>query len=357
LTGSALTGIAPHLLSAGLLPSLPETVRLGRIRPKARPLALALSNYLSAEALAASPPPPSVDYAAKAMAALSRMYLNDQYGDCVIAGKYHAVGLWSGNDAGSPVLGSDSEVYSSYQTICGPGDNGCVITDVLDYMRANGLPFGGVPHKIDGYINCNWRNKTLVQASIYLFGGLEIGINLPNAWTSAAVWDVTNTQIVGGHLVFGVGYNAQGVQISSWGRIYTITWAAFQSTEWLEECYALLAPDWYGSDKLAPSGVDVATLRADLQKVGGGTVPPIDPPLPVCPAGQHWDVGQQKCVADVGPLPLTPLFPEKTFIRAVRRGSTVSFAAPVDIPLGSKLDVYAPANSTGEAALDESPLD
>ncbi len=349
LTGGALIGVAPHLVSG--IPS--AQVKLGRIRPKSRPLGLGLSNYLSMESLLASPPPPSVDYTAKAMASLSRMYLNDQYGDCVIAGKYHSVGVWSGNDAGAPAVGDDSEVLSAYHTICGPGDDGCIITNVLDYMRANGLSLSGVSHKIDGYVNCDWTNKLLVQAAIYLFGTVTIGLNLPQAWESAGVWDVTNTQIVGGHDVTCVGYNSQGVQISSWGRIYTITWAAFTSTKWLEECYVLLAPDWYGSDKLAPSGVDVATLQADLQKISGGTVPPIDPPPPppvhVCPQGQHWDAVQNKCVPDAPappPLPV-PLF-DKTFIRAVKRGGAVSFVAPVAVPVGSKLYVYPPTSSAGE---------
>lgn len=287
LTGPALAGIAPQL-ARDLVPGQegPQTVRLGRIRPKARPQALALSAYLEAKRAAVALPA-SVDYTAKALPALAHMYLNDTYGDCVIAGKYHAVGVWSGNDTGTPVVGTDQEVLSAYHTICGPGDNGCVITDVLDWMRTKGLSFSGKSHRIDGYVQCDWRNVDLVKTAIYLFGCLTIGINLPEAWTSAAVWDVTQSEIVGGHDVTCVGYTAQGVQISSWGRVYTITWGAFTSTRWLEECYALLGPDWYNDDRLSPCGVNVAALVEDLKKVGGGQVPPIDPgptPPPAPPA-------------------------------------------------------------------------
>jgi hypothetical protein len=151
----------------------------------------------------------------------------------------------------------------------------------LDYFRNNGLAFNGAIKKIDGYVSVDWTNKLEVQVALYLFGAITIGINLPQAWTTNAIWDVTNTGIVGGHDVTCVGYDDQGVQVASWGRIYTITWAAFLKTTWLEESYVMLAPDWYGNDRLAPSGVDANTLRDDLAKLGGGTIPPINPtPVP-----------------------------------------------------------------------------
>lgn len=281
LTGPALFGVAPHLMTALQVEALPVTVKLGRKRPRSRTQALHFERYFKQ---AAAPLPDKVDYAAKASYALGRMYLNDRYGDCVVASRYHAVGLWSGNDTDTQVVGTDAEVYSSYQTICGPGDNGCIITHVLDYMRSHGLPFAGKLHKIDGYVACDWRKQDEVKAAIYLMPACSIGLNLPQAWTSAAVWDVTNTPIVGGHDVCLVGYDSRGVQIASWGRIYTITWAAFTSTKWLEEMWVMLAPDWYNDDQLAPNGVDVAQLKADLAMIGQGQLPPIDPaPLPPTP--------------------------------------------------------------------------
>lgn len=258
-------------------------VKLGRIRPKARPQCLNLEKYFDVSKLA-SPPPEVVDYAPKAMDSLKRMYLNDRYGCCVISGKYHQVGIWSGNDSNTAIQGTDNEVYSMYQKICGPGDNGCMINSVLDYFRQNGLPFNGQIHKIDGYITADWTNKLLVQVGILLFGGGTIGVNLPQAWTcSNCVWDVTNSPMVGGHDVCLVGYNAQGVQISTWGSICTITWPAFLSRKYVEELYFELGQDWYGNDKLAPNGIDFATLKKDLDMINGGTIPPIDPPSPPPP--------------------------------------------------------------------------
>lgn len=262
-----------------------RTVRLGRRPPSPNtPAPLRLSRYLSLAG--ATPPPAKVDYWSKAGPSLSRMYLNDQYGDCVIASKHHGIGVFTGNDAAAVALATDNEVYQQYQTICGPGDNGCVITEVLDYWKSRGLTASGVKHTIDGYVSVDWRNKLEVQIAIYLFGHLSIGINLPSAWANGAspggTWDVTATGIVGGHDVAVVGYDEKGVQISTWGITppITITWAAFTSSRYLDECYAVLSPDWYGSDKVAPMGLDAARLIADLATLGGGSVPNIDPPAP-----------------------------------------------------------------------------
>jgi hypothetical protein len=343
LSGSARYGVAKHLMSSEQMLRMPQKVRLGRKRPKARPQALALAHYLDLSAVSL---PPLVDYSAKAMQALSRMYMNDRYGCCVIAGKYHIGGVLTGNESGTPIVGTDQEVYQQYQSICGPGDNGCVITDVLDVFRTRGLPFGGKAHKIDGYVSCNWTNKDLVKAALYLFGNLTLGVNLPDAWTKNDVWDTTSSQIVGGHDVCAVGYNDQGVTIASWGRLYLITWQAFTSRTWLEELYVLLGPDWYGADNLAPNGVNVSALKDDLAKISGGNVPPIDPtpippPTPVPPSP----------VPTPPPAPTpTPAF-TVTFARDVPPGVLVRLAPFISkrvIKAGKYLAVQEPPLSSQE---------
>ena len=233
-----------------------------------------------ARARMAVQPPEVVDYASKAMPSLKRMYLNDRMGCCVISGKVHQLGLWSGNDSdsGGVVLATDQEIQEQYRGICGPGDNGCNIAAVLDVFKRRGLQASGKLYRIDGYVAVDWTNKLQVQVAILLFGSLTLGINLPSSWTQGgdgSTWDVTDSPITGGHDVCCTGYNHQGVVISTWGGLRTITWNAFLSRRWLEECFVELAPLWYGSDKLAPCGVDVVTLKADLEALGGGRTPPV----------------------------------------------------------------------------------
>jgi hypothetical protein len=283
LTGGALLGVDPHpnLRARMMANPGPRTVRTGRRRPKARRMALGLEGYVSAEVMAKVPE--EHDWSASAADVVAQMYGNDKWGDCVIADRFHVCGMMAAAD-GSPIpLGTETEAYSAYQAICGPGDNGCVITDVLDYMRDHGIVVGGVTYKIDGYVRVNWRNWDLVRAAIYLFGNLTIGVNLPAAWTSQALWDVTNTQIVGGHDVPAVGFKKDMIRVLSWARKYDVTKAAWVSTRFLEEGYVVLAPQWYNSDRLSPLGFPVDKLAADLKAISGGTIPSIDPPGPVVP--------------------------------------------------------------------------
>jgi hypothetical protein len=131
LTGAALAGVAPDLLPSYLTVLPRQTVKLGRIEPKAQRPALRLAHYLRPSYTL---PPLPVDYAAKSMSSLSRMYCNDRKGCCVVSSAFHQVGLWTGNESGTALVGSDQEVLNIY-AIWNPGnqDNGCVITDVLDY--------------------------------------------------------------------------------------------------------------------------------------------------------------------------------------------------------------------------------
>lgn len=282
LTGSAITGI--HQPTRALAMALPRQVCLGRIRESARPQALNFSNYIDLPSAAGSLPT-SINRRDKAAASIARMYLNDRYGDCVIAGKAHMLGVWSANDDDSPgiVLATDQEILAQYKSVCGPNDQGCIITSVLDYMKAQGMVCGGQRYKIDGYVAVDWTSPDVVKTVQYLFAASPIGINLPQAWTTSAIWDVTNTRIVGGHDVTVIDYDENGVYVASWGRIYLITWRAFTSTKWIEEMYAILGPLWYGANKRTITGFDASSLANDLVKLGRGEIPPIDPNPPVPP--------------------------------------------------------------------------
>lgn len=266
-------------------------VKLGRIRPKAafdygpfrvvespngaKRVMPRLGAFFSA-ANDQSPPPAGTNWRAKAGAAIAQTYGNTQQGDCVIASKLHQVGVWTANETGTPALSSDSEALQQYHAICGAWDQGCVITDVLDHFKSQGLTLGGKVHKIDNYVAIDWTNKQLVQVAIDLFGSGCVGINLPNAWTCTnCVWDVTNTRNVGGHDVPFVDYDAQYVYILTWGGTVQVTWQAFTSRNWIEEAYIELSPDWYSNADLAPNGINVTALQAAFAAIQNGQIPPI----------------------------------------------------------------------------------
>jgi hypothetical protein len=244
---------------------------------------LDLGSYFTAPDL-----PVSTDWLSKAMPAIKRMYCNDSKGCCVISSLFHIVGLLTGNELGTPVQGADSEVLAAYG-IWNPGrqDNGCDISAVNAYWRDHGITVNGEVHKIDAFVSVDNTNKNLVKAAIDLFGNVKLGIDLPGAWEQVpdgGKWDVTNSRVVGGHDVPGLDFSdigpsvaADGVAIATWGGTRTITWPAFTSRQYITEAYTVLAGDWY-SKGAAPNGIDVATLKADLDLIAKGQIPSVGPP-------------------------------------------------------------------------------
>ena len=76
-----------------------------------------------------------------------------------------------------------------------------------------------------------------------------------------STWSVVNgSPIDGGHCIVGVGFNAEGVQIVTWGQVVTATWAWI--AKYVDEAYAIVSNQYVehgGGPKL-----DLAALKADL---------------------------------------------------------------------------------------------
>lgn len=287
LEGSATTGIIVSDQHRALLTAraLPTSVRLGaHVRRHTLRNVPHLGDFVNPKKLTL---PNKVDWYTKAAESMARMYLNDRYGDCVIAGKAHNFGIWSANDDDSPgiILASDDEIYSQYVSFCGylGRDSGCIIDDVLTKIMKNGFKMGGKTYNIDGFCAVDWTKQDFVKVALLLTGACSIGIDLPAAWTRDAVWDETNTSIVGGHDVSPVGYDDTGVYVASWGRIYKITWKAFMSTRWLGEMWVMLSSTWYGANKKSPSGLDTDALKAAMEKFKQNVLPDVEPPAPPPP--------------------------------------------------------------------------
>lgn len=279
--------------AAGQLPQ--RKVFLGRVAaPNNKPnKSVALSKYVIPVKS-----PASVDWGKKAGSSLSRMYVNDQLGCCVISSVYHRIGTWSGNDSPVCQVVSDQVIRDVYRKLAYiPGqDTGCIISDVLEAGVRDGYPLAdGTRAKLDGYASVDNRNKELVKVWISEFGGGPIGMNLPRGWSSGgagSTWGAVSgadAQVVGGHDVHVFGYDDTGVMISTWGGTRKITWAAFTKrptgfNDWgISEAWCPLSPLWYGSDSLTPNGVNVVKLKKDLQTIRDGGIPIDDPIIPPPP--------------------------------------------------------------------------
>lgn len=292
LTGDAVTGLVLDGNHLRAVAQLPEQVCLGRRPITNRGTSLRLEDFIDqAEAV---PVPARVDWYTKAAPSIARAYRNNVQGCCVISGKMHNLGVWSANDPdsanGQVVLATDAEVDRQYASICGPGDRGCNIQAVLDHMVRNGIQAGGVTYKLRGYCAFDWRSKEMTQRAIALGGALTIGFNLPGSWMNAAVWDTSNAGgIVGGHDVSPVGFGPpaaiatteDGVVVSSWGRLYLMTWRAWVDRRFIDEAY-FAVPEflWTGVDGMAPSGVNLDGMLAAMAAIKGGSMPPLPDPNP-----------------------------------------------------------------------------
>jgi hypothetical protein len=265
-----------------------KTVKLGRKRPVARGPLLKMSNYLRATLPAA---PASVDYTAPASSVLSKIYLNDQLGDCVIAGGYHVVGTETGN-AGDLFTATDQQIVLDYSAIGGydpnnksvpnDTDRGCDEPTAFNYWQEHGFANGT---KLLGWLSVDATNRAELSAAAYLFENLFFAVELPDQWIenglppSGFVWDVAgDANPNNGHCVIGVGYNDVGVQIDTWGVIGTVTWAAlakYFTPQVYGAAYVLLTPDQLAKGRVnAPNGVSWASLIADFDSIGGTVTTP-----------------------------------------------------------------------------------
>jgi|SRR5581483_9411553 len=275
-------------------PHLGHIIKLGGRKPSDPSLKhLKLADYL--KTLPA--PPATVDYSAKAVS-LTQVFMNDTLGDCVIAGGYHVVGTETGN-AGDGFVATNDQIVSDYSAIAGyvkgdpSTDNGTDLPTAMDWWIKNQFADGT---KLIAYLAVDASNKTEVMQAMYLFENLYIGMALPDAWinpfpsANGFVWDDGTPDPNNGHCVMGVGYNAQGVQIDSWGLIGTLTWAALShlcSAAGGGELYVMLTSDQLAKGATsAPNGVAWTDLVNDFNVMGGNApVPaPVPAPAPIPPA-------------------------------------------------------------------------
>ena len=214
-------------------------------------------------------PPESVDNISRVLTNLKSnkvssifpMDGNDSYGDCVMAGAAHIITAWNGM-IGQKKVSARCAVIRQYKKLTGGGDTGLNELDTLNTWRKNQF-FG---ENILAYVENDIKNQTQLKQSIYLFGGLYLGMNVQeNAiadFDAGITW--TPGKLTGdGHCVVILGYDKDTVTILTWGGKIKATW------DWvwccMDECYTILPPE--AEKQGFEPGFDFEQLQSDLTLV------------------------------------------------------------------------------------------
>jgi hypothetical protein len=241
---------------------------------------LKLSKYMGP---ALPPPPVAIDNSLAISEDLGMMG-NDSVGDCTCADVGHAVLLLTAMNAGIFVpttadvlaLYSGATGYDPSQTDAqgnNPTDQGASLTDIAKYAMKVGLTgvskSGKVVHKLHSFMDIPPTNIVLQKQAIALLGSCSYGVSLPKSAMDSfgkSTWsDTTDTDILGGHDIIAVAYDAEGPTFITWGGYQKATWAWVQ--HYADEAQARIYEDSIDKtlnfDKSA-NGFNMQQLEADL---------------------------------------------------------------------------------------------
>jgi hypothetical protein len=167
------------------------------------------------------------------------MMCNRDHGCCVIAAKFHAVQTYVMSEIQSNVprafLGvihpSDDLIMRYYENWAGYVEGDPSTDTGMDMTTSwkNCLNQGLAGYKFLGFVSPDPANKLHIMQSIALFGGVDLGLQLPVEWQNQKVWDVVRGAQPGswgGHDTWCVDYDANGVWVVTWGYLQFMTWAA-----------------------------------------------------------------------------------------------------------------------------------
>ncbi len=203
------------------------------------------------------------------------MFGNDEFGDCVIAGRAHQTLRFETVEQNTVIALKDSDVLREYwkeEGGKGPAfDNGLVVLDSLNLWRKQGWRAAGRKYTIYAFAQVNQKNHTEVEAAIFLLTGAGAGLSLPKSAqaqiTAGQVWDVTTGPGAapgswGGHYVYLTGYTPQGPVCVTWGQKQAMTWAFLD--KYCDELYGIVDD----RDKfLKRSPLDVKLLDSYLHQL------------------------------------------------------------------------------------------
>jgi hypothetical protein len=210
------------------------------------------------------------------------MYLNDQLGDCAIAGSIEEVRLANAL-RGVTVNFDDDSALKNYEAIAGynpddpASDGGTDVHELYDYRKSTGIvDADGNYHKILAYAGLTPGNWDELLIALSMFDMVGIGIQVPDycqdQFEAGQPWHLEHGRhsIEGGHYVSACGAtDINTAQLYTWGAVGGIT-SPFYSAYSTVSVVALT--DEIFEEGKTPEGLDAAKLAKVLPELNTGPV-------------------------------------------------------------------------------------
>lgn len=199
------------------------------------------------------------------------VFANDQYGDCVIAGRAHQTLRFELVEQGKIIAITDSDVTREYFKETGGADSGLIVLDSLKLWRRSGWLAAARRYRIQAFSELDRSVRNEVKQAIVLDVGVGLGLGLPLSaqaqFQAGKPWDVVSgpTGVVnswGGHYVHVPGYTTLGPVCVTWGQKHQMTWAFF--AKYCDEGYAIF--DAKDTAKVRRA-IDLPRVRAFLRRL------------------------------------------------------------------------------------------
>jgi len=226
-------------------------MKLGKLPPKVDPRTFKLATVLKPAVVLPLPEQWDFDLDLAKTPIPTPMFLNDNLGDCVIAGRGHATIRFEYFEQGGAVLKiTDAKILGEYKREGGSmeeGQQGLNILDSLNFWRKKGWTITPHTYKIHAFAEISRSNTDEVKTAIRYLNGAYIGLALPDCWRDqinrGQKWDIVpgpsgKPNPKSGHCVYLCGYTPDGPVCVTWGQKQPMTWQFFQTC--CDEAYAIV---------------------------------------------------------------------------------------------------------------------
>jgi hypothetical protein len=211
-----------------------------------------------------------------------QMFMNDQLGDCAIAGSIEEVRLANAL-RGVTVNFTDAEALKNYSAIAGYSpddpstDGGTDVHELYQYRQTTGIvDADGNYHKIVAYAGLTPGDWDQLLIGLSMFDMVGIGIQVPDyaeaQFETGVPWHVLpgHHPIEGGHYISVCGAtDLDTAQLYTWGSVQGITKGFYEKFNTV--AVVALTEELFSQNK-TPEGVNMQQLLKDLPEFNTGPV-------------------------------------------------------------------------------------